>query len=103
MTFTTTNPAKPTIVKDPDAILDYSWDFSNVIDDGDSIATVEFIVDDPESGLVVVNQTLQGNVGVAWLSGGVPGQTWGVTCRYHTASTPARVDDRTLYFSIKDR
>lgn len=99
MTFTTTNPDKPTTIKDPDATLDYGWDLTNEIDEGDTIASVVF-TPDPASTMTLTHQSIVGLVAYAWLAGGISG-TWGVTAHYTTAQ--GRIDDRTLYFKIKDR
>lgn len=101
MTYTTTNAAKPTIVKDPDATLDYGWDFTDVLDVGDSITSVVF-TPQATSGLSVTQQSISGGkIAYAWLTGGVVGSTWSVTCEYTTAQ--GRTDDRTLYFKISER
>ncbi len=100
MTFTATKPDRPTTVKDPDAVLDYTWDFQDVLDAGDTIVSCVF-TPDPASGLTVTQQSNTTTACTAWLSGGIIGSTWGVTCEYTTAA--GRKDDRTLYFTVKQR
>lgn len=100
MTYIVTNPAKPTIIKDPDATLDYGWDFTDVLDSGDTIQSVVF-TPDSISGLSVVRQSINGSIAYVWLTGGNVGTTGSVVCEYTTAQ--GRTDDRTLYFKISER
>lgn len=99
--FVETVPDKPTIPKDPDAILDYGWDFSDLIDPSDPITNASFPTVTGgitiDSGSVVITN----NVVYAFVHGGTPGETASGTCRYVTAA--GRSDDRTLYFKIRDR
>jgi hypothetical protein len=98
----TTNPAKPTIVHDPDAVLDYTWDFSSLIVAGDAVDTVSF--HPTTNGVVVTPGAIVGNTAVGWVSvtdATLEGLTVGVACRYVT--TGGRTDDRTLWFKIKER
>lgn len=98
-TFDVTNPSKPTIDKDPDAILDYSWDWTAWLADvSDTIATKSFIVD---VSLTVVSSTVVGGIITAFISGGVAGTKVIATCRMVTVG--GRSDDRTIYLKIKDR
>lgn len=111
-----TNPQKPTTTHDPEATLDYRWGLEGTIDDSDLItgATFSAHVGDP-TGIVAAGVTVSlGSIEVSgkavwgWLSIPSPadqtamlGKTIAVTCHYTTAA--ARIDDRTLYFKIKDR
>lgn len=90
---------KPTIIKDPDAVLDYTADFTAWLEplDGDVIATHETIAD----GVTVDNSANSDDAVVVWVSGGTAGQTASVVIRITTAA--GRVDDRTLFFKIKQR
>lgn len=99
MSFSIENPDKPTIVKDPEAVLDYCWDFTDLIDPDDPIQEVTFPT--VTKGIVVDSFTVQGAKVWAFLSGGMLGATAAVTCRY--VSQAGRTDDRTLYFKIKPR
>lgn len=106
MSYDVTNPAKPTIDKDPNAVLDYGWDLSNLIDNGDVIQAVDFVVNPvgspPVAGTLVVSlKAIVGQTCYCFLSGGTPGTTESVTCRWTTAE--GRTDDRTLFFKIKER
>lgn len=102
MTFDVTNPLKPTITHDPDATLDYIWDFTDLIESGDSITTVTFHPTDP--GLTVTSGVTDSTTAIGWVSitdQSLVGQTIGVAGRYTTAE--GRTDDRSLFFKIKER
>lgn len=91
---------RPTIDKDPDAYLDYTLDLtdwlSNISD------TVVGVVTEEEGVTVEETEILSnGKKIVAWVSGGTPNETGSVTFRFTTAG--GRIDDRTLYFNIKER
>lgn len=87
-----------TFIKDPDAVLDYSVDWSKWLA-GDQIETSTWSVSDPAieaSG--DSNTTTRTTV---WLAGGVAGQSYTVTNRITT--TGGRTDDRSLVLQVQDR
>lgn len=99
MTFDVTNPLKPTIVKDPDGVLDYSWDWTAwLLPVTDTITS--FVIQ-PTAPLTVVG-TPTNNAGVvrAFISGGISGNTYAVECEITTAA--GRIDARSIYLKIKD-
>lgn len=99
-----------TFIKDPDAVLDYQWDFapltnarpgakSDWLQSGETIdaATVT-----AEAGLTVDAHSISGGTAVtAWLSGGTAGNTYTVRCRINTSFN--RIDDRSIEIVVKDR
>jgi hypothetical protein len=96
---------KYVIEKDPDSILDYVVDFTDFLTPvEDNIDSVEVV---QESGGVSVESTvIDGKIVTAWVSGGeitVAGAYASATFRITTDNTPPRVEDRTLYFDIKER
>lgn len=110
--FTLDPQGKNIIVKDPDATLDYLWDF------GPWLNSVVSIVESPtlEPDFIIAYEIFavgspapidigvtgqQDGVIVAFLSGGILGQTHQVTCRIHTAG--GRTDDRSVYLRIRSR
>jgi len=94
----TGGPAKPTILKDPNAVLDYSFDWTAYLAAiSDTIESVEFVLDD---GLVQVDFSHTTTMAVVWVSGGAAG-TSRVTCRITTAG--GRVDDRSVFLKIVER
>ena len=94
------------IEKDPDATLDYSFDWSDwlALNGGDQIASVEFNVDQT---LTIVSEGFDGATATVWLSGGVKPASGPnklrVTCRITTNNAPPRVDDRSVFLKIVER
>lgn len=94
----TSNPLKPSIVKDPNARLDYAWDWTDWLEEGDSISEAVVLT----SGTLAADPPLLEAARVTvFLSGGKVGVTETATCRVTTAA--GRIDDRTLYLRIKPR
>jgi hypothetical protein len=104
-TYVTTS-GKPTITKDADADLDYTWDWSPYLKSlNDTIAAVEFEVSEPggDTALVSHDPGFNSAQTVIWLSGGVVGKTYQITCRITTTNDPPRVDDRSIYVKITQK
>ncbi len=94
--------SKSRIDKDPDATLDYPFDWSKwlaVV--GDTIAAVTWILD---SSLTKVSSSFTSQVATVFISGGVLAtppaspNVVPVTCRITTAG--GRTEDRTIYLRI---
>ena len=83
--------------KDPDAILDWQFDWGPWLPDGDTIDTHTILAD----GVTVDSSTRDGAKVTVWLSGGDVGKRATVTCRVVT--TQGRTDDRTIIVAIRDR
>lgn len=104
---------KPTIIHDPQATLDYQWDLSNVIETSDIIvdATFEAFIGDPTGAIAIGVSITFGSISsdgksvYGWLSitdvTSTLNLTIAVTCHFTTLAD--RIDDRTLYFKIKNR
>jgi hypothetical protein len=86
-----------THIKDPNAVLDYSVDWTRWLN-GDSIATSDWTV---PPGLTEVTDTHTSTKATVWLSGGSVGQTYTVTNRITT--TGGRTDDRSFDVKIAER
>lgn len=84
-------------VKDPDATLDYGLDWSAWLEEGETITDSEWIV---PGGLTLVSESFDGTTTTVWLSGGTLGQSYAVVNR---VTAGARIDDRTLRLTIKER
>jgi hypothetical protein len=84
------------IAKDPDAVLDYSFNWATWLGT-DTIANYVIEVD----GVTKDSDSRNGAVITAWLSGGAAGSIATATCRVTTAA--GRVDDRTIYLDVADR
>ena len=88
-----------TFTKDPDAVLDYSVDWSLWLA-GDEISTSEWIWRRarPSRRSTDTNTTTKATV---WLRGGQEGTTYLVTNRIVTVG--GRTDDRTISVKVEDR
>lgn len=91
----------PTIIKDKDAILDYTVDWTAYLDlVTDTIDTVE-ITSDP--GITVVSIVPSAKKVTIWLSGGSVGVFYSIAVRITTNNTPiARIDERTFFVEIRE-
>lgn len=86
------------LTKDPDAVLDYTFDWSAWLADGETILTHLATI---ESGDAVIDSTSQtGTTVVVWLSGGTLGTNVELRCRVTT--TESRTDDRTIVVLIRE-
>lgn len=93
---------KPTILKDPNAVLDYTLDWTDWLDPlSDTIASVSVAV----SGVTLDHTTNNATSVTIWISGGTVGTPGSARVRITTVGTGARprTDDRTVYFKIKER
>ena len=90
--------------KDPDAVLDFSTDWSAWLDAvGVTIASHEVIVPVADGGIVKDSDSAEDGVVTAWLSGGTVGQNYLVTFRVTTSGAPPRTDDRTIRIWVRER
>ena len=87
-----------TFTKDPDAVLDYSIDWSKWLA-GDQIQTSEWIVSDP--AIQAANESNTATRATVWLSGGAAGQSYTITNRITTSG--GRTDDRSFTIKIAER
>lgn len=85
--------------KDPDARLDYAWDWTAWLEDGETIESHTVTV---ASGDVTLDgETEAAGVVTVWISDGTLGTTSRVTC--HIVTSEDREDDRTRIISIRER
>lgn len=97
-TFSLTG-GKYVIPKDPNAVLDYSFDWGPWLTRiNDTIASVEWIVETP---LVLQSQNNSDTAAIAFIAGGIAGKTLRVTCRITTVG--GRIDDRSIFLKIVER
>ena len=86
-------------VKDPNAVLDYTIDWSDWLGENETISTHSVIAD---TGITVDSSSIVDNTSVMiWLRGGTVGQYYRVTCRIVT--TAARTDDRSITIQVEER
>lgn len=99
---------RPVILKDPDAELDYMFDWTPYLTDiSDTLAGVDFIMDPLDTTLTMVRSAFDSMHATVWVSGGTaptdantPNQR-SVTCRITT--TGGRIDDRSVFLKIVER
>jgi hypothetical protein len=86
-------------IKDPNATLDYGFDWSQWLDTGEVIT--DFIITNG-SGITNVYDmsTTSGSV-IVWLSGGTTGLRYPIACKITTSAS--RIDERTIKLDIRDR
>lgn len=87
-------------VHDPDAVLDYAWDWSSWLETDDTISDHTV---DADAGITVDSSAItDSNTTVTvWLSGGTVGTTYSVTV--HVVTADGREDDRTNTFTVRER
>jgi hypothetical protein len=83
---------------DPDARLDYAWDWSDWLRDGEFIASSET---EQSADLTVSAAQHDGQRVFIWVEGGSNAETYPVTCRITT--NQGRTDDRTMRLFVLDR
>lgn len=84
-------------IKDPDAVLDYSIDWSDWLG-SDTISTSTWEVD---SGITEDSNSNTDTVTTIWLSGGTAGKKYELTNRITT--TGGRTDDRTIIIVVRNK
>lgn len=87
------------MMKDPDAELDYSWDWTAWLADAETITTATVTV--APAGLTVEPATHAAGVVTAWMSGGTVGTRYQATCRVTT--NQGRTDDRTMTIDVQQQ
>lgn len=88
-------------VKDPNAVLDYTIDWTAWLPGSDTITNATWTVQSTAAGAVVVEDVAVANhSSTVWLSGGVVGEKYTVT--NHITTAGGRQDDRSIVISIKE-
>lgn len=90
-------------VKDPDAVLDYAFDWNNVAE-GTWLQTGETIsayVVTAEAGLTKDSDSESDGLITVWLSGGSAGEQYVVACRITTSL--GRTDERSIWIVVRER
>lgn len=91
-----------TFTKDPDEVLDYTFDWSGWLSTGDTVADSSWFVDDDD--LVISTDYLPSftsDTTTVWLEEGVLGTKYRLTNRVTTAD--GRIADRTVIIKILSR
>lgn len=85
-------------VKDPDAVLDYAFDWTDWLEDGETISSHTVTV---ETGLTKDSDSESSGVVTVWLSGGTADETYTVACKITTNG--GRTDERSALFHCMER
>lgn len=86
------------IAKDPSAVLDYSMDWSQWLQVGETLAVATWSV---TAGIVKVSETNGNTVATVWLSGGSASKEYVINC--HILTTSGREDERSFRIRVKNR
>lgn len=88
----------PVYIKDPDAKLDYPWDWADWLAEGETITDSEFIA---SAGIEVVTTSNSATTATAWIQGGQQGTAYQITNRITTSA--GRIDDRSIVIRVQNR
>ncbi|CAL8476381.1 hypothetical protein [Caballeronia sp. S22] len=91
-------PYVPSFIKDPQAVLDFNWDWSAWL--GQSETIVDKTVT-PAAGITVDSSSISGKVVAAWISGGTAGTAYVVACTITTSA--GRTETRRLQIVVQLR
>jgi hypothetical protein len=84
-------------VKDPADIDDFGWDFTDLLNTGETIATKQILA---PTGVTAAAPTETGGIVTSRVSGGTLGANYDVPCRVTTST--GRTLDRALRLYIRD-
>ena len=101
MSLTLQNP-----LKDPSAVLDYAFDWTEWLATGETIAVdsetgEKLITITADTGITVDSSTEDDGKVTVWLSGGTAGINYKVACLITTSA--GRTDERTIWIKVVDR
>lgn len=85
--------------KDPNADLDYTFDWNDWFEEGDTDEIVGYEILVPSELTLGTHSLSQGEVRY-WISGGVPGTTYEIVCEIETLA--GRTDQRTARLPVKN-
>ena len=85
-------------LKDPSAVLDWVFDWSDWLADSETISSHVITVD---TGITEDSSTEGSGKVTVWLSGGTAGQNYKVACKIVTSA--GRTDERTIWIKVADR
>lgn len=84
--------------KDPSAVLDYQWDWSDWLASGETITAATVTV---PAGITKDSQTDATTSVTVWLSGGTAGLAYTLDCLVTTSA--GRTDSRKMTLHVRDR
>jgi hypothetical protein len=83
--------------KDPDAVVDYAFDWSSWLASGETVSSYTVTV----NGVTLDSDSQTTTAVTAWLSGGTAGTLATVACKIVTSDS--RTDERTINVKIRER
>ena len=85
-------------MKDPDAVLDFAFDWSDWLATSETISSHVVTVD---TGITKDSDSESSGIITVWLSGGTAGNDYNVACKIVTNAN--RTDERTMTIKVKNR
>ena len=86
------------VKKDPQAVLDYGFDWSDWLAVGETVSTSSWVV---EAGITKDSDTNDSTTTTVWLSGGTAGEDYTVTNTIVTSAS--RTDERSIIVFVRER
>lgn len=90
--------ANPDWVKDPDAVLDWKFDWSSWLAATETISSSVMVV---SAGITLDSQSNTTTTATAWISGGTPGQPYRLSNKITT--NQGRTDERSITIRVQNR
>lgn len=87
-----------TFIKDPDAILDYTFDWTEWLQESETISIYVITID---AGITKESDNENEGKVIVWLSGGAVGETYNIACKITTDLD--RTDERTVEIIMVER
>ncbi len=87
-------------IKGPGGPIDYGGDWSDWLDEGESIAESSWSVDGPDDALQVDASSSAGAIATVWLKGGTLGHRYTVT---NSITTNLRSEQRSMYVLVDNK
>lgn len=85
-------------LKDPSAVLDWMFDWTDWLSSGETITGHTITVD---TGITNDSSTEDAGKVTVWLSGGTAGENYKVACLIETSA--GRTDERTIWIKVTNR
>lgn len=93
--------------KDPDSTLDFTRNWKEWLEPGETIAASEWYVSGPNEALKIGSgvyaPTKDDTTTTVWLIGGTVGASYRITNKITTSNSPPRIDERTFQLKISQR
>lgn len=87
-----------TFIKDPSAVLDYGFDWSNCLESGETISDSIWTV---PAGITEDSDEIGSTSTKIWLSGGTAGTSYTIANKITT--TEGRTDERSFQINVENR